>query len=75
MLTIEISGPMGNALHIINQSKTFAKQLDWSAEEIAALEASMMGPDASYERTLKLFDRHFGQFCTLTLEGLPLFEH
>ena len=37
MLHIELTGPMGNAHHIVAQAMTFARQLDWSQSEIDGL--------------------------------------
>ena len=63
MLSIDISGPRGNAVHLIGQAETFAKQLDYSPAQIASMKADMQSRD--YDHLLRVFRSHFNGFCQL----------
>tara|TARA_B100001173_G_C15602091_1_gene385105 strand:+ start:313 stop:531 length:219 start_codon:yes stop_codon:yes gene_type:complete len=59
-IVIDITGPSGNAFSLMAQAKRFAIQLDLN--ENAILKDMRSG---DYEHLLKVFDNHFGHFCTL----------
>ena len=57
---IDLSGPEGNAFHLIGLAKRLAKELDLDAESIAE---DMMSGD--YDHLLEIFEKHFGGIYTL----------
>lgn len=59
-LTIDITGPAGNAYNLLGQAGTFAKQMGL---DNAAIQADMTSGD--YEHLLEVFDTHFGDVCDL----------
>jgi len=59
-LTIDLSGPEGNAFYLIGQAKRLAKDLGKNGKEIAE---EMMSGD--YENVLNVFEREFGNVVTL----------
>lgn len=59
-ITIDLTGPEGNAFVLMGKAANYAKQLGLNSEEILA---DMMSSD--YEHLLEVFDKHFGSFVTL----------
>ncbi|UCG54234.1 MAG: hypothetical protein JSV32_06485 [Dehalococcoidia bacterium] len=59
-ITIDLTGPEGNAFVLLAKARSFAKQLGLDGE---AITAEMMEGD--YEQLLEVFDREFGSFVTL----------
>jgi len=59
-LTIDLTGPEGNAFVLMGYARNWAKQLGRDADEIIN---EMMESD--YEHLVEVFDREFGTFCTL----------
>jgi len=62
-IEIDLTGPDGNAFVLLAKAKGFAKQLNYTNEEIQELLLEMKGGD--YEYLLQIFDDHFGKFVTL----------
>ena len=59
-ITIDLTGPQGNAFYLLGTAKNLAKQLDLNGLEI--MEEMRSG---DYENLLEVFDKHFG--CVVTL--------
>ena len=59
-LTIDLTGPEGNAFVLMGYARNWAKQLGRDADEIIN---EMMSGD--YDNLVEVFDREFGSFCTL----------
>ena len=59
-ITIDLTGPQGNAFYLLGTAKNLAKQLDLNGLEI--MEEMKSG---DYENLLEVFDKHFG--CVVTL--------
>lgn len=59
-IEIDLAGPQGNAFVLIGMAKQFAKQLNFSGEEIIN---EMMSGD--YENLIEVFDSYFGDYVTL----------
>lgn len=59
-LTIDLTGPEGNAFVLMGYARNWAKQLGRDADEIIN---EMMSGD--YDNLVEIFDREFGSFCTL----------
>jgi len=59
-ITIDLTGPQGNAFYLLGTAKNLAKQLDLNGLEI--MEEMQSG---DYENLLEVFDKHFG--CVVTL--------
>jgi hypothetical protein len=62
-VTIDLTGPDGNAFVLIGTAQNYAKQLGYPKEERDALRQEMMEGD--YENLLEVFDSHFGHFVIL----------
>lgn len=62
-LSIDLTGPEGNAYVLMGYAQKFAKQLGMDASEIEQLLQDMMSSD--YEHLVSVFDKHFGKFVTL----------
>lgn len=60
MITIDLSGPDGNAYALMGYAIRFAKQLDLDGKQIRE---EMMAGD--YENLLAVFDKYFGDYVTL----------
>lgn len=60
---IDLKSPDGNAFVIIKTALSTAKQLGWTPEQIAELDADMKSAD--YEHVLSTFDKHFGHLIDL----------
>lgn len=59
-ITIDLTGPEGNAFVLMGYARNWAKQLGRDADEIIK---EMMESD--YDHLVEVFDREFGSFCTL----------
>ncbi len=59
-ISIDLTGPDGNAFVLIGTASRLAKQLGLDADEI---KTEMMSGD--YENLVNTFDKHFGHFVTL----------
>jgi hypothetical protein len=59
-ITIDLTGPQGNAFYLLGTAKNLAKQLDLNGLEI--MEDMRSG---DYENLVKVFDNHFGNIVTL----------
>ena len=59
-ITVDLTGPQGNAFWLINYAKTLGKQLDLDADEI---HAEMTTGD--YENLIQVFDHYFGDYVDL----------
>ena len=59
-ISIDLTGPDGNAFYLIGAANNLAKQLGLNGAEI---KAEMMKGD--YENLVNVFDKHFGDFVTL----------
>jgi len=59
-ISIDLTGPDGNAFVLIGTASKLAKQLGLDGK---AIQAEMMKGD--YENLVKVFDKHFGHFVTL----------
>lgn len=60
MVTINLSGPEGNAFSLIGQAREYARQLDLDKNLIT--KRMMSG---NYENLLKVFEEYFGDYVTL----------
>jgi len=61
--TIDLTGPDGNAFALIGYARKFAKQLDFTKEQIETIIAEMMSGD--YENLISVFDKNFGEYVDL----------
>ena len=59
-ITIDLTGPQGNAFYLLGTAKNLAKQLELNGLEI--MEEMKSG---DYENLLEVFDKHFGNIVTL----------
>jgi len=59
-ITIDLTGPQGNAFFLLGTAKKLARQLDFNESFILN---EMKSGD--YENLLQVFDRYFGSFVTL----------
>ena len=59
-ITIDLTGPQGNAFYLLGTASNLAKQLGLNSEEI--LEEMKSG---DYENLIEVFDNNFGSFVTL----------
>lgn len=59
-ITIDLTGPQGNAFFLLGTASNLAKQLELDGSKI--MEEMKSG---DYENLLQVFDRHFGLFVTL----------
>ena len=62
-ITIDLTGPQGNAFVLLGMANNFAKQLGYSNEEVESLLSEMKSSD--YENLITVFDSHFGSFVIL----------
>ena len=62
-IVIDLTGPDGNAFALMGYANRFAKDLDYSKQEIEDLMKKMQSGD--YENLLKVFDDEFGEFVIL----------
>ena len=59
-ITIDLTGPQGNAFYLLGVAKKLATQLDFPSEFIMN---EMKSGD--YENLIKVFDHYFGSVVTL----------
>lgn len=59
-ITIDLTGPQGNAFYLLGTASNLAKQLGMNSEEIIK---EMKSGD--YENLLQVFDGYFGDIVTL----------
>jgi len=59
-ITIDLTGPQGNAYYLLGTASNLAKQLGLDSKVI---QAEMMSGD--YENLLEVFDSNFGSIVTL----------
>ena len=59
-ITIDLTGPQGNAYYLLGTAKNLAKQLDLNG--LVIMEQMQSG---DYENLLEVFDNHFGNIVTL----------
>jgi hypothetical protein len=59
-ITIDLTGPQGNAFYLLGTATKLARQLDLNEYEVLN---EMKSGD--YENLLQVFDRYFGSFVTL----------
>ena len=59
-ISIDLTGPDGNAFMLIGKASNLAKQLGLDSK---AIQKEMMAGD--YENLIKVFDKYFGSFVTL----------
>ena len=59
-ITIDLTGPEGNAFYLLGTASNLAKQLGLNANEI---QSEMMSGD--YENLIRVFDFYFGDFVIL----------
>jgi|TARA_R110002167_G_scaffold85966_4_gene232897 hypothetical protein len=59
-ITIDLTGPQGNAYYLLGTAKNLAKQLDLNG--LVIMEDMQSG---DYENLLEVFDNHFGNIVTL----------
>jgi hypothetical protein len=59
-ITIDLSGPQGNAYYLLGTAMNLAKQLELDGDEITKQMTS-----GDYENLLEVFDSNFGMFVTL----------
>lgn len=59
-ISIDLTGPEGNAFVLLGRAGNLAKQLGLDSK---AIQAEMMKGD--YEHLVNTFDKHFGHFVTL----------
>ena len=59
-ITIDLTGPQGNAFYLLGTANNLAKQLGLNGKEIME---EMKSSD--YENLLQVFDKNFGDIVTL----------
>jgi hypothetical protein len=59
-ITIDLTGPQGNAFYLLGTAKNLAKQLDLNG--LVIMEDMQSG---DYENLVEVFDKHFGNIVTL----------
>lgn len=62
-LSIDLSGPQGNAFYLLAAARDFGKQLRKSDEEIKSIQDDMRSSD--YAHLISVFDSHFGEVMDL----------
>ena len=62
-ITIDTTGPAGNAFYLLGVALRLGKQMEWSDKEIDKTIMEMKSSD--YENLIKIFDKHFGFYVTL----------
>ena len=62
-ITIDLSGPQGNAFYILGLAQDLGKQLEMSSSKINSIITEMKESD--YEHLLQTFDREFGSLVDL----------
>lgn len=59
-ITIDLTGPDGNAFALVARADKFARQLGLDGKKVTK---EMMSGD--YENLVKVFDKYFGEFVVL----------
>ena len=59
-ITVDLTGPQGNAFWLIGYAKKLGKQLEWDTDKI---NEEMTSGD--YENLIQVFDNYFGDFVDL----------
>jgi hypothetical protein len=62
-IEIDLTGPQGNAYHLLGLAKKWGKELDMSENYINKMLEKMKSGD--YENLIKVFDDEFGSIVTL----------
>ena len=68
-LTINCSGPDGNAFQLLKVASDLGKQMGWTRKEIDKVLTEMKSSD--YEHLILTFDKHFGFHVTLEFDKHP----
>jgi len=68
-LTVDCSGPDGNAFYLLGLAQKLAKKLCWSDKETTKLITEMKSSD--YEHLILTFDKAFGWHVTLEFDVHP----
>ena len=59
-ITVDLTGPQGNAYWLLGYAQKLGKQLEWDTEKIME---EMQSTD--YENLIQVFDSYFGEFVDL----------
>ena len=62
-IIIDLTGPDGNAFHLLGVAKRLGMKCGYDELQISDLRNEMMSGD--YENLLRVFDKHFGDFVIL----------
>ena len=62
-ITIDLSGPQGNAFYILGLAQDLGKQLEMSSSKVDSIMTEMK--ESNYEHLLQTFDREFGSLVDL----------
>ena len=62
-ITIDLTGPQGNAFYLLGMASKFGRELGWDRDEIEIVLREMKRGD--YENLITIFDNYFGDFVTL----------
>jgi len=62
-IEIDLSGPQGNAFHLLATAKSLGRQLKFTKEQIDQIQSDMMSGD--YGNLIEVFDNHFGDHVIL----------
>ena len=60
---IDLTGPDGNAFMLLGIANRFAKQLNYTKEELNSLQEDMKSGD--YENLINVFEEHFGKYVIM----------
>ena len=61
-MEIDLTGPYGNAMHLVGLVDVWGRHLGYSEQRIKAIQRVMLM--GNYEGLLKIIDREFGHFVT-----------
>jgi len=62
-ITIDLSGPDGNAFYLLGKVRQFGQQLEFSKEKQSEISKEMKSGD--YDNLLSVFEKHFGEYVKL----------
>jgi hypothetical protein len=62
-IEIDLSGPQGNAFHLLGIAQNLGRQLKFPKEKIGQITTDMMSGD--YGNLIEVFDSHFGDYVIL----------
>jgi hypothetical protein len=68
-MTINCSGPDGNAFHLLKVATDLGRKMGWSDKDIDKCLTEMKSSD--YEHLIHTFDKHFGFYVTLEFDKHP----